>query len=408
MSFFRFEGNFFGISKVINVEKGYVGGINLNIQLGYQHLTTVDSRNVSFVRIPLFDAGNQTIMEFPAGAFSYPNGTEHQGMVQVWLTTWRTDRVDDAFTLPGDFFPAAQDDTDEGNLNGLLSAGLFCLSFGDMAFNKLSIPRASCKLTIEETNLLNIGLGSPILWGLEPELAMWQRNAQFFVTKDRISAMVQMSPRIRDFNIDWRFETCFIKIKAFKTSAFQEQIAGTRIKVLMAIVGRNRWVFSNSVVASKHGACLRVLCCKSKWCQHIKLMTILTAEDEDGDILFGADPNLGHFTGLSLNQIEDLNYRIGSNGTVNTFIEANPSGPAYPDRSQCMHSEVDYHFRFYQEEGNTTKFYIYGHVKSSPDNQMLQNVVVMVRGAEVYLGRTDGEGFYNITFSAVNRRVVIR
>ena len=358
--------------------------------------------------IPLFSDPNAAVMEFPANNFYYKDGRMLNGTAVLHLTTWRItdpdddlDDSDDALLVPGDFSVGGE--TGDIN-NGLLSRGIFCMRFTDVLGLPLMVGEG-CKFRLTAFEVRNVKLDPPFLWGLDPDTARWQQNSEMFEMENgALEARIQLLQNIRDFNIDWRFETCFVKVKVFRMAGTNVMLpmSGVRVNVVMTIDGISGWVFSSSVITSADGACMRVLCCKSRWCHHIKLQANIKAESNLDGVVLGADPSLGQVIGLTQSQIIDLGYIVESDGSIKTKIQGSIVGPTFQTLSQCLITDQS-HFRFYHFRSIVM---VEGVVLGSSGEGPLRNVPVLINGTEV--ARTNDFGIFKVLFTKNETRVVLR
>ena len=381
-------------------------------------LTIVLSKAVSFtfqqgtnISVPVTLNDNSSFFTLPSFGFRYPNGTIYEGDVTVWVMVWDPDNDMDAVSAPGDFTEEGGEDNGD---NGLLSAGIFFIAITDSQNNDLEVVDDGTSFQVTVSGVLSLGLPNPILWVLSPDTGLWSNITEMDQLEgdDMFRALLPRPPSRAFYNIDWRFGVCYIKVRAFQTSNFRfdEQLSATRIVAVMYIEGIRGWVFRSSVIANNDGACIRVLCCKSRWCERIKLIAKVSAEvavSGSSMSLFGADPSSGHNTGLAISQITDLNYDVHADTVIGIRIKQSINGPAFPSYRQCLaQSKKSYHLRFFKEEVDSTIIHVFGQVKSFPKDDLLPKVIILTNGHEI--GVTSDNGLYNVTLAVQTLREVIR
>ena len=412
---FRFEAAlpFTSVSKVITVSEGYDGGIRLDVTLPLARPYPIDTNRISDINIPLFTNREDAVkLIFPPNGAFYENGSRFDGNATVWITTWSTDNEEDAETVPGDFLAAPDDQRRDEAERSLFTQGVLCLVVTDDQ-NQLINLADGCEIVIDQDALPPFDLGDPILWGLNSGNGLWEFNSQLEsqrnLQRNTLTGPIRLFPNIRDFNIDWRFDSCFVRVKVFQNSDFDdaEQLAGVRVKIGVSIEGRRGWIFFASVITSEDGACARVLCCRSFRCQRIKLRLTIKAETEDGT-LNPANHELGHMTGLSPPLIYDLDYTIKEPQQISSLIEGSAMGPAFSTFEQCSDSE-GFHFRFYKDLVNRKYPYVYGHVQEKSPVDVAPNkrrIIILLNGD--LAGMVDQHGFYNVTLGMDGLRFVLR
>ena len=404
VSIFRFEPNLpiTGVSRVITLSEDFQGDdIQLDVLLPKATQIVLDSSTRSTVNLPLYTEDNTTVMVFPANNYFFPNMTQFNGKVLFWLTMWKISDMVEGGMVPGDFMTGEPGDDD----NGLLSAGMFCMMFTTPDRQPLTVGKG-CEFRTAAEEVKNIkNFPAPILYGLNLMNAIWERNRQLtFEDPVTMSGEINLWPGIRDINIDWPMDTCFAKVRAFEFSTFDfaQQLSGINVSVMMHIKDRDGWIFSSHIITGSSGGCLRVLCCKRRFCEDLKFVGKMIAVSSIRP-LRGANPEREHDTGLSDSQIDDLEYKTNDLyvESVLEFIEDSEEGPVYENLLQCEESEGS-HFRFY----NMPLRFCYGYVSIFNTNEIVPNVMLKSNG--VVIGMTDKKGFYNVSLPDGETRIVIR
>ena len=295
-------------------------------------------------------------MEFAANTFADADDNTETDVV-VYYALWKVSREEDNSTVPSDFFTR---NPDTGELEALISNGVFCLAFFGTRGNRLVV-RQGCRLVVRESGLLNSdipGLGQPILWGLNIKNALWEFSSNLnpgqepgFLVSDRI----QLPPNIRDFNIDYRWDTCYLKAKAFDDNVNLNTQAGL---ILVSVVQYLRinfqgffqsfWVRTTHRFLGRRGeVCMPVACCKQPFCQNVELYGTVSARKLFPFIAYEASDNLAH-QGFSAAKAVAIDYNVLPVGNVaNSLTRTPPVGPVYPSLARCD-AGAD-HYRFFEE-----------------------------------------------------------
>ena len=333
-----------GVTKVINVPEDYEGGIRQNVVLAEALPETIYAGEDSKVEIKLLQPGD-VVMEFPKGSFLNTNYEPEEGEVTVWITTYRTDHSDVTDMIPGDFTTMVNN-----TAQALLSEGIFTMRFSGSGKPSVFL-KESCKFKVHQPALANIG--TPILWGMNDDTGLWEFNTNLELRQDEwFEGMVRLNPNVRTFNIDYRLDRCYAKVRTYQNAQFNEhdQLDGIQIHVVMTMAQSSRWSYINTATTNLDGVCLPVACCKTERCQNVQLYGRISAVLQNLTAMYPADPDLGQVTGLSNSLLASLEYDAIDDTVTSRYISSRimeaADGPTYSTLSHCQVSN-GYHYRFY-------------------------------------------------------------
>ena len=386
-----------GQSRVMRLPDDFDSEILINAILPTAVATAIDASSDSVVSIT-----DSAEMEFPQGIFINPDGSLFEGIVNVWLTIWNPRNRADLETVPSDFMISNEGGRQPEVEQGLITGLVFCMGFTDMQGNAVLV-REGCKFRVRRDFLpLATVLGPPALWTLAPVTGLWDFNTDMVENGDDFETRVRIFTNIRDINIDWRLDTCYLKVITYQDSNFDTIVSGVPVSAV-TLPDINVWGTGpdNAITNGDGVACLRVRCCPDNIPGCNETLQ-LRAEATAGPL---AAPLNGATAGQSgLSNLAVLEYD-NNNAAPQPYIRTRifrDKLPVYTTQAQCMRPDQE-HLRFYRFA--FAKIFIYGRV-TDQDGNGLGNVRILVDGVE--LARTGDDGTFRVALSGRTDRLVVR